>query len=165
MRLRSAIVGTVAFFFIAPGIVAGVVPIAIAGPTLPDTIGLANVAGGLLIAAGLIVLITAFARFAIDGRGTPAPPAPTETLVVSGLYRHVRNPMYVAVIAIILGQALFFASVGVAVYAAVVFAAVHGFVVAYEEPTLSDAYGAQYEAYRRGVPRWIPRPTPWRPKP
>ncbi len=62
--------------------------------------------GGLMIAGGILVLLTAFARFALDGRGTPSPGAPTERLVISGLYRHVRNPMYLAVVATVTGQAL-----------------------------------------------------------
>jgi protein-S-isoprenylcysteine O-methyltransferase Ste14 len=109
--------------------------------------------------------VTAFAQFALEGRGTPAPVAPTANLVVKGLYRYVRNPMYVAVLAIILGQALLFASLAVLAYGALVLLAVHLFVVAYEEPTLHDTYGAQYDAYGRGVRRWIPRLTPWRPAP
>jgi protein-S-isoprenylcysteine O-methyltransferase Ste14 len=168
MRLRSAVAGTIVFFFVVPCVVAGLLPLWIAGFRLPD--GSANralmtAAGALLVLAGLAALVAAFAQFAIEGRGTPAPIAPTQTLVVRGLYRYVRNPMYVAVLAIILGQALLFASVGVLVYAAIVLAAVHIFVVAYEEPTLRDAYGTQYEAYARGVRRWIPRVTPWRPAP
>ena len=168
MRLRSAVAGTIVFFFVAPGIVAGLLPLWITGTRLPDPFagrGLMMAAGALLIIAGLAVLIAAFAQFAIQGRGTPAPITPTATLVVEGLYRYVRNPMYVAVLAIILGQALLFASVGALVYAAIVLAAVHTFVVTYEEPTLRETYGAQYEAYARGVRRWIPRPAPWHPAP
>lgn len=168
MRLPSAILGTVVFFFVAPGIVAGALPLALANRSWPPA-----VAGGfpgapfgvLLIAAGLAVLLTAFAQFALQGRGTPAPVAPTATLVVGGLYRWVRNPMYVAVLTIILGQALLFANLGILIYAAVIFITVHAFVVAYEEPTLRETYGAQYDTYARHVRRWIPRLTPWRPAP
>jgi protein-S-isoprenylcysteine O-methyltransferase Ste14 len=167
MRLRSAVFGTIVFFFVAPGVVAGVLPLSIAGARLPNAFAGRGfvMAGALLISAGLAGLIAAFAQFAVEGRGTPAPVAPTAKLVVRGLYRYVRNPMYVAVLAIILGQALVFVSLGVLAYAVAVLAAVHTFVVSYEEPTLRDTYGAQYETYVRSVPRWIPRITPWQPAP
>ena len=87
---------------------------------------------------------------------------PTRTLVVTGVYRFVRNPMYLAVLAIILGQALLFGSLGLVVYAAIVFATVFAFVKGYEEPTLTLTYGSQYLDYRRHVPGWWPRLTPWR---
>ena len=89
------------------------------------------------------------------------PVFPTQHLVVSGLYRYVRNPMYVAVLAVILGQALIFGSIGLLEYAAVAWLAAHVFVVAYEEPTLRANFGAEYQAFRAAVPRWIPRLTPW----
>lgn len=167
MRLRNAVLGTIVFFA-APAIVAGVVPLSISGGRLPEPFpgyGLMLVAGAALIIAGLAGLIVAFAQFAIEGRGTPAPVAPTSSLVVRGLYRYVRNPMYVAVLAIILGQALIFANVRVLLYGAVIFAAVHTFVVLYEEPTLRSTHGAAYEAYAHAVRRWIPRVTPWHPAP
>ena len=92
----------------------------------------------------------------MGGLGTPAPISPTRTLVVSGFYRYVRNPMYVAVTALIFGQAILFASWGVALYG-VVIAAFHTFVRTYEEPTLRGAYGEQDVAYCAATPRWIPR--------
>lgn len=108
------------------------------------------------------MLLHAFARFALEGRGTPAPVAPTERLVVGGIYRHVRNPMYVAVLAIILGQALLFSSWALVAYATIAAIAMVSFVKFYEEPTLARRYGADYEAYRSAVPGWLPRLTPWR---
>lgn len=165
MSRASAILGTIVFFFVAPGIVAGALPLWISGarlaPPFPDY-GIAQAAGALLILAGLASLIASFARFALEGRGTPAPIAPTATLVVGGQYRYVRNPMYVAVLSIILGQAMLFASLAVLAYGVVIFAAVHTFVVAYEEPTLRATYGESYDAYAAHVPRWLPRLTPWR---
>jgi protein-S-isoprenylcysteine O-methyltransferase Ste14 len=113
--------------------------------------------GLILIAAGLVVVLEAFARFAWEGLGTPSPIAPTRTLVISGFYRFVRNPMYVAVTALILGQAVLFASWGLALYGVLVAAAFHSFVLAYEEPTLREAYGEEYAAYCSATPRWIPR--------
>lgn len=164
MRLPSAILGTIVFFFVAPFAVAGVLPLWISGARFAAPFPgyqLMQAVGVILILAGLVSLLASFARFALEGRGTPAPIAPTATLVVGGQYRYVRNPMYVAVLAIILGQALLFASLAVLTYGAVIFAAVHTFVVAYEEPTLRRSHGAEYDAYAAYVRRWIPRLTPW----
>ena len=108
-----------------------------------------------------MLLIETFSRFALQGLGTPAPIAPTKTLVVTGSYRFVRNPMYVAVVSLILGQALLLGSVGTLIWGVVVWLTVHAFVLAYEEPTLSRTYGEQYDRYRANVRRWIPRLTPW----
>jgi protein-S-isoprenylcysteine O-methyltransferase Ste14 len=121
----------------------------------------ARVAGGVLIAVGTAFLLHAFARFVVEGLGTPAPVAPTERLVVGGVYRYVRNPMYLAVGATIVGQALLLGRPGLLAYAAAFAAVVLGFVRAYEEPTLSARFGSSYEAYRREVPGWLPRLHPW----
>jgi protein-S-isoprenylcysteine O-methyltransferase Ste14 len=114
-------------------------------------------AGLLLILMGVPVLLESFARFALVGRGTPAPVAPTERLVVSGLYRYVRNPMYLAVSSVIFGQALLLGSRALLWYGALTWVAFHLFVLLYEEPTLHLRYGDQYQAYRSAVPRWRPR--------
>src|SRR5262249_19139083 len=105
-------------------------------------------------------------RFVVEGRGTPAPIAPTEHLVVGGPFRWVRNPGYIAVIALLLGQALLLGSSAVLAYATVVALGFHLFVVFYEEPTLRRQFGAEYETYCHAVPRWIPRlrPAKWQPK-
>ncbi len=109
MRKMTAAAGTAVFLVIAPGVVAGRVPWLLTGwrAGSPNPVP-ARVAGAVLAAAGAVVVICAFAHFVIDGRGTPAPPAPTERLVVRGFYRYVRNPMYLAVLAVIAGQALVF---------------------------------------------------------
>jgi protein-S-isoprenylcysteine O-methyltransferase Ste14 len=164
MRKASAAPATFVFFFLAPGVVAGFVPWRITHwtfhPSWWDPRALRWL-GAALIAMGMIALLECFVRFAVRGRGTPAPMMPTEVLVVSGLYRYVRNPMYVAVFAIVLGQAVLFASGATAVYAACLWIAFTLFVLLYEEPTLRRRYGAQYESYCRQVRRWIPRLTPW----
>jgi len=164
MRRPLALAGSAVFFVMAPGIVAGFVPWLLTGRYgLPITSSpILALLGALLVVAGVLVLLMAFARFALEGKGTPAPVAPTERLVVTGAYRHVRNPMYLAVLAIILGQALLFASWPLAAYAAAALLATYAFVRLYEEPTLSQRYGRQYETYRRAVPGWLPRLTPWR---
>jgi protein-S-isoprenylcysteine O-methyltransferase Ste14 len=116
-----------------------------------------------LLAAGAGALVGAFFRFVVEGLGTPAPVAPTEHLVVGGLYRYVRNPMYLAVVATILGQAMLLGQPVLVLWAALVTAAVASFVHGYEEPTLSRRYGAEYDEYREAVPRWVPRRRPWTP--
>lgn len=110
---------------------------------------------------GLTVNVESFVRFALKGFGTPAPIAPPERLVVSGLYRFVRNPMYVGVLAAILGQALLLGSVTLLEYAGVVWLGFTAMVVVYEEPTLRRTFGASYERYCANVRRWWPRLTPW----
>jgi protein-S-isoprenylcysteine O-methyltransferase Ste14 len=163
-RLK-AIAGSIVFLFVAPGIVAGAIPGWITGWQLgPPLLGLEPLRwlGGLLLLLGGVLLLETFARFALQGIGTPAPIAPTKSLVVTGSYRFVRNPMYVAVVSLILGQALLFGSVAALVYGLIVWLTVHLFVLAYEEPTLEGSYGDQYDRYRANVRRWIPRLTPWR---
>jgi protein-S-isoprenylcysteine O-methyltransferase Ste14 len=123
---------------------------------------LARAAGALLIVAGGAVLVECFVRFAWRGLGTPAPVAPTRRLIVTGLYRHVRNPMYVAVFALIAGQTLLFESLPLLAYAAAVWAAFHIFVLLYEEPTLRRQFPDDYALFVRHVPRWLPRLRPWR---
>ena len=119
--------------------------------------------GGVLVAAGTWVLVDCFVRFAFQGLGTPAPVFPTRHLVVSGLYRYVRNPMYVAVVSIILGQSLLLGNARVLGYGALVWVAFHLFVLIYEEPALRFTYGKEYQEFQSNVPRWIPRLNPWRP--
>ncbi|MGX9144327.1 methyltransferase family protein [Mesorhizobium sp. 128a] len=164
MRTPQAIAGSAVFFIAAPCVVAGVVPWLLADhyrlplSTVPGFVPV----GGILIVAAIALLIHSFARFALEGLGTPAPVAPTEKLVIGGAYRHVRNPMYVAVLSIIVGQALMFSSWPVVAYAAIGAVVMSSFVKFYEEPTLASRYGAEYETYRRNVPGWLPRLTPWR---
>src|SRR6478609_3179130 len=162
VRVR-AWAGTLAFLVLAPGVVAGLIPALISGWQIPWTGGLlpaAAIVAALVVLGGIAVLLDAFVRFA-RADGTPAPPAPTAHLVVVGPYRYVRNPMYLAVLAIILGQALLFASWATALYAAIVFLAVLLFVRFYEEPTLESTYGEEYREYRRNVRGWVPRLRPW----
>jgi protein-S-isoprenylcysteine O-methyltransferase Ste14 len=121
------------------------------------------VAGAVVVAAGTLLVIAAFAQFVLEGRGTPAPIVPTQELVVGGMYRWVRNPMYLGVSMAIAGQAVLFGSVGVGVWLAVFVLATTMFTLVYEEPTLRRTYGASYDAYAAAVPRWRPRLTPWRP--
>ena len=121
-----------------------------------------RVLGALFFAAGLPVLLGSFARFALQGLGTPAPIFPTQHLVVTGWFRYVRNPMYVAVVSLILGQGLFFGSVRMLEYGIAVWVGFYLFVLIHEEPTLRKSYGREYEEFCANVPRWIPRFRPWR---
>ena len=158
--MRAAL-GTVTFFVLAPGGTALLVPWLITGWHDPGG-GVVGVVGVLLVVLGTAVVVTCFARFVTEGRGTPAPVAPTEELVIGGLYRYVRNPMYVGVASAIGGQALLFRSWGVALWLALFLAAVVSFVKSYEEPALTAQFGDQYARYRAAVPGWWPRSTPYR---
>lgn len=110
---------------------------------------------------GAVGLLDSFRRFAVEGLGTPAPVLPTRHLVVTGLYRYVRNPMYVAVVSAIVGQALIFGNVGLLEYGGRVWLLFHVFVLVYEEPKLRASFGTKYDLFCARVPRWIPRLTAW----
>lgn len=162
MSRTTALLGSALFLVFAPGTIAGLVPWLIIRWPAPIAHPALALLGGLVLALGLVLLIECFARFAVRGRGTPAPIAPPERLIVSGAYRHVRNPMYVAVVSLILGQAALFASAGVLIYGLAMWAGFHAFVLGHEEPTLRRQFSQDYAAYVAAVPRWIPRLKPWR---
>jgi protein-S-isoprenylcysteine O-methyltransferase Ste14 len=161
-RARAA-AGSLVFLLIAPGAATILMPWLLTGWDSTDPPPALKIAGAALIAAGAAVLLSAFARFVIEGIGTPAPVAPPEHLVVGGLYRYVRNPMYVAVTATIVGQAALLGRPALLLYAALFMAAVATFVYVYEQPTLSARFGADYEEYKRNVRAWWPRLRPWNP--
>jgi protein-S-isoprenylcysteine O-methyltransferase Ste14 len=160
-RVRNAL-GSALFLVVAPGVVAGLVPWWLTGWQPGAARPPLQVIGALLIVAGVVVLLDAFARFVVEGFGTPAPVAPPQRLVVGGLYRYVRNPMYLAVGATIVGQALLLGRPILLLYAAAFAVVVFAFVRGYEEPTLARQFGAEYEDYCRAVPGWLPRLRPWR---
>jgi protein-S-isoprenylcysteine O-methyltransferase Ste14 len=116
------------------------------------------VLGAALIGLGLYLVVRTIALFARVGQGTLAPWDPTSRLVVLGPYRHVRNPMISAVLAVLIGEALVFASPGLALYCAIFFAVNWIYFVLHEEPGLERRFGAAYREYKRAVPRWLPRP-------
>jgi len=164
MRKILALAGSLVFLLIAPGTIAGFVPWAITHWQFQPTLFRHDVTRGLgvfLIALGFVPVVESFVRFALKGLGTPAPVLPPRRLVVSGFYRHVRNPMYVGVVAMIVGQAILFADLRLFAYAAMVWLFMHLFVVAYEEPKLHCSFGVEYDVFRAHVPRWLPRLKPW----
>jgi protein-S-isoprenylcysteine O-methyltransferase Ste14 len=163
MRAR-AILGSLLFFIVAPGTVAGVIPWWISNwkvQPMPPGFLLVQLLGVLILGTGMLFLLESFARFALQGIGTPAPILPTRHLVVTGLYRYVRNPMYVAVVAVILGQSMILGNLELVLYAGLVWLVSHLFVVVYEEPTLRRTFGDEYAEFCANVPRWIPRLRPW----
>jgi protein-S-isoprenylcysteine O-methyltransferase Ste14 len=155
-RVRRAALGTAVFTAVVPGTLVVLVPWLLSGWRLAPSAWL-RALGALLIAAALPVFASFLLRFVREGFGTPAPIAPPERLVVGGAFRRVRNPGYVAVVALVLGQAALFGSGDVALWALVLAIGFHLFVVLYEEPALRRQFGAEYEAYCRRVPRWWPR--------
>lgn len=157
----KAVAGSALFFVAAPCVMGGLLPWLIGHWQFHPMWTGGRIMGGVLIAFGLPGLVDSFARFALQGLGTPAPVAPTRSLVVTGLYRYVRNPMYVTVAAIVFGQALLFGDPWIALYGATFWLVTHLFVVLYEEPTLHRQFGERFTSYRTAVPRWIPRLTPW----
>ena len=164
---RRALLGTIAFTATVPGTVIVLVPHLLTGWRLgPPLLGIeaTRSLGVALIVLAAPLFFRFLSGFVREGRGTPAPIAPTEHLVVGGPFRWVRNPGYVAVLALVAGQALLFGSRAVIAYAGALAVAFHLFVVFYEEPTLRRQFGSEYEAYCRKVPRWLPRlqPSRWR---
>ena len=167
MHRSKAAALSAGFFVVAPGTVVGLIPWLITRwrfrHPLPGW-AVMRVVGAVLVAAGLVASVSAFVEFVKAG-GTPIPVAPTERLVVSGFNRYVRNPMYVGLLLVIIGQALLFGDLRVLICAAAAWVAPAAFVRWYEEPTLAGQFGAEYEIYRRAVPAWLPRLQPWTPGP
>jgi protein-S-isoprenylcysteine O-methyltransferase Ste14 len=167
MRRAFALLGSAVFLVVAPGTLALYVPWTVCRWRFaPPVLGwlLFRIIGALMITVGLPVLLDSFARFAIQGLGTPAPVAPPKRLIVTGLYRHVRNPMYVAVSLLIFGQGLLFGSIRLLEYGVVVWIGFLALVVFYEEPTLHLKFGKEYENFCAHVPRWFPRLKPNAPR-
>src|SRR5215208_1019640 len=165
MRRVTAAVGSAVFFVVAPDTIVGLIAWLLTGWQLREPVPYwapMRALGAILLVAGVIVLVQAFVRFVVEGLGTPAPIAAPERLVVGGLYRYVRNPMYVALLAAIVGEALLLGQLSLLLYAAALWLIFAAFVRWYEEPTLRRRFGADYEAYRRAVPAWWPCLRPWK---
>jgi protein-S-isoprenylcysteine O-methyltransferase Ste14 len=152
-------IGTLVFVLTVPGTVVGLVPFLLSHWTIASPFfgwPLMRWLGVVLIVGAVPIFIDFVVRFVREGRGTPAPIAPPRHLVVRGCFRYVRNPGYIAVVTLLIGQGLLFGSAGVMLYAALVALVFHFFVILYEEPTLRRQFGAAHEAYCHHVSRWIP---------
>jgi len=145
------------FLILAPGMVAGYIPLGLLRWGTQIETGVFAYFAFPLWLFGSIILLWSFWNFLREGRGTPAPIDPPKELVAVDFYRYVRNPMYVGILAMILGHFLWFEYMNLLLYAMFVFLAFHTFVIFYEEPTLRKNFGTAYEEYCRRVPRWIPR--------
>ena len=157
-RAIGPILKTMLFTLVAPGTVLVVVPRWLLGGGFPrPERGLLTWVGGVVILVGATIYFRCAWEFAVRGLGTPAPVAPTKFLVTTALHRYVRNPMYIGVFGVIVGEAIIFRSAILWGYAAFFSVPVELFVVFYEEPTLRRQFGESYEEYRRAVRRWIPR--------
>jgi protein-S-isoprenylcysteine O-methyltransferase Ste14 len=145
------------FLILAPGMVAGYIPLALLRRGQQIETGVFAYLAFPLWAIGGVILLWSFWNFLNEGHGTPAPIEPPKELVVAGFYRYVRNPMYVGILAIIIGHFLWFGFWNLFIYAVVVTIAFNSFVAYYEEPTLKRKFGVAYEDYLKKVPRWIPK--------
>lgn len=152
----SPLVKTLIFTIVVPGSVAVGIPYLLMGGVPPPGRGRWAAFGLLVIGAGASIYFRCAWEFAVRGLGTPAPISPTKFLVVGGLHRYVRNPMYLGVALVIVGEAALFRALPLAEYAVLMLLIAHCFVIFYEEPTLHRQFGDSYDEYRRAVPRWIP---------
>jgi protein-S-isoprenylcysteine O-methyltransferase Ste14 len=161
---RNLIVSLLFTFCGGPALVLLLMPWYITHFQISETASLArNIAAVVLITIGLIPLFESIWRFVVVGQGTLMPAVPTEHLVVTGLYRYVRNPMYLGVVIALTGEALLFANSHMLVYLAIIWIIVHVFVCFYEEPRLASTHGEEYARFKKNVPRWIPRLAAWKP--
>ena len=149
--------GSLLFLIIAPGTVAGYIPLVLLRNGTQIETGIFAYLAFPFWLIGSVILLWCFWDFTFKGHGTPAPIAPPTELVATGFYRYVRNPIYVSLLAIIIGHFLWFGYWNLLIYMIVVFVGFHLFVTFYEEPTLKQKFGASYENYLKRVPRWIPR--------
>ena len=144
------------FTVLVPGTVAVYVPLLLSRGQSPAS-GPASVPGLLLVALGASMYAWCVWDFASFGRGTPLPLDAPKRLVVRGLYRYTRNPMYLSVLTVLVGWVILFRSPVLVVYALGGALVVHLFVIYYEEPKLRELFGREYEAYCHRVGRWLPR--------
>jgi|SRR5579872_743062 len=166
MRRFWASLGSLAFFIVAPGTIVGLVPWWLTSWRIrPPALGIEALrwVGVALIGLGSLPLLSSFARFAWDGLGTPAPIAPPANLVVTGFYRRVRNPIYLALLIILLGEALLFGDGRVAAWGVIFWLFTFLWVVIVEEPELRRQFGDEHRTYCQNVPRWAPRLMPYKP--
>lgn len=148
---------------ILPFTVTVLIPAALLRRDLGPSSTSGQVAGLIVTAVGLALVVSTIASFASRGGGTLAPWDPPRRLVVTGVYRYVRNPMISGVLLILAGESLVFSSAAVGTWTLVCFVINAAYIPLLEEPALARRFGAEYEEYRRHVPRWVPRISPWYP--
>ncbi len=150
---------TLIFTVVMPGTVGVILPLFLLRGSGDLTLPIPSIwmVGVVPLTLGAALYFWCAGAFTFIGKGTPAPIDAPKVLVIQGPYRWVRNPMYVAVLLVVLGEAILFHSIMLVVYALLFWFIVHSFVVLVEEPSLQAQFGASYETYRRVVPRWIPR--------
>jgi protein-S-isoprenylcysteine O-methyltransferase Ste14 len=157
--MTSLLLRNLFFTILQPGMVAGFIPYWIVRNHLIEIIekpaGVFQFMAILLFTAGFVTTITCILRFAFEGKGTLSPADETKQLVIGGLYRYSRNPMYVGVMLMLIGEALFTSSKDLWIYAAVIFSCFHLFILMHEEPRLQRDFGDQYSVYRKKVRRWL----------
>jgi protein-S-isoprenylcysteine O-methyltransferase Ste14 len=151
----AALLKTLWFSIIIPGTVTIYFPLLFLAPSTPATWSVFQLVALLVIAAGFGIYLRCAWDFAVTGLGTPAPIDPPRKLVIHGLYLHSRNPMYVGILSILLGEAIFFESVRQLLYAGVIVAMFQSFILFYEEPHLRQTFGEAYIRYCKAVPRWV----------
>jgi protein-S-isoprenylcysteine O-methyltransferase Ste14 len=147
------------FTILQPGLVAGLIPyLILGGPEIAvfkkDLNAMQYVAICIFV-AGVALLFYCISMFAVKGKGTLSPADPTKKLVVSGLYKYSRNPMYIGVMLILIGESAFFNSIPLWIYTAFIFLAFNLFIVLHEEPRLENDFGAEYQQYKKAVRRWL----------
>lgn len=157
--MLSLLLRNLFFTLLQPGVVAGLVPYLLLRNEWRDlwhsSFNILQYAGILLFATGLVIMLDCILRFALEGKGTLSPVDPTRELVASGLYRLSRNPMYVGVMTMLLGETVFCESVYLLIYSTLIFVLFHTFIITIEEPRLRKDFGNAYEAYCKKVRRWI----------
>ena len=155
----SLLLRNLVFTILQPGLVAGLIPFLLVraeNKNFSLNVPLfAGFAGSILMICGFFVLISCILRFAFEGKGTLSPFDPTRKLVIKGLYKYSRNPMYVGVLLLLTGEALFWESVFLAIYAVFIFVCFNLFIILHEEPRLKRDFRQEFEDYCRKVRRWI----------
>ncbi len=157
--MLSLFIRNLIFTILQPGLVAGLIPFWILGnkvnKTFAQPLQFYQYSGAIVFAIGFVIMLSCIISFAIKGRGTLSPADPTKHLVITGLYNFSRNPMYVGVIMILIGEAMFFQSGNLWVYLLIVFTAFNIFIILNEEPRLRKDFKEEYSEYCKKVRRWI----------
>jgi protein-S-isoprenylcysteine O-methyltransferase Ste14 len=158
-RTGSLLISSLFFTILQPGLVSGLFPYLILGSRVKEILQndftLPQYFGSIIFFAGLIIMLECIVRFALEGRGTLSPADPTQILVVKGLYRYSRNPMYLGVVSMLIGEAVFFEAGRFWYYVVGIALAFNLFILLVEEPRLKRDFGAEYEEYCRKVRRWL----------